>query len=175
MLSTFKFNILFFSTVISEEQKSLKSYVSSLCVLFFVCLFVFFSGCDDLTCEQDQADQQTDQGRQADAHEQGQGLHPPAGTATAGMAAAHTDGQSAGAGEGRGPTVCHHHGQQVLAPVFAGESAPACDDAGCIVCRVKDSRGKTKKKTMSRTTSAAAGAVEVGWVGGWGGLKPNNK
>lgn len=123
----------------------------------FVC---FFSCCDDLTWEQHQADQQPHKGLKADAHGQGQSLYPPAGTVAGGMAAAHADGQSAGAGERRSAAVHHHHRQQVLAAVLAGESAPARNDAGRIVYRAKESReGKEKKITE---TASAAGAVEVG-------------
>lgn len=52
---------------------------------------------------------------------------------TGGVAAAHADGQGAGAGESRRAAICHHDGQEILGPVLAGESAPACDNAGCVI------------------------------------------
>lgn len=66
------------------------------------------------------------------------------------MAAAHADGQSAGAGEGRSAAVRHHHRQQVLAAILAGEGAPACDDAGRIVCRAKEFERRESEKKKKR-------------------------
>ena len=85
------------------------------------------------TCERDQTDQEPEQCLQADPHGQGERLHPPGGTVSCRLAAAHADGQSAGAGQSRGAAVRHHHGQEVLGSILPGERAPACHDAGRVV------------------------------------------
>lgn len=90
-----------------------------------------------LTCDCGQADKQTQQQLEADPHREGQGLHPSCGAVACRLATTHADGQGAGAGEGRRAAVHHHHWQQVLDTVPAGESAPSCQDASCIICVVE--------------------------------------
>lgn len=85
------------------------------------------------TCERDQTDHEAQQCLHADPHRQSEGLHSTGGTVSSWLAAAHADGQSAGAGQGRGAAVGHHHGQQVLSAVLAGESTSAGHDASCVI------------------------------------------
>lgn len=86
-----------------------------------------------LTCKCNQADHKPYQGLQTDPHGQGEGLDSPCGTMAGRLAAAHTDGQSAGAGESWRAAICHHNRQKILGSILAGKSTPACHDAGSIV------------------------------------------
>lgn len=70
---------------------------------------------------------------------------------TSGLAAAHTDGQSVGAGESWRTAVRYHHRQDVLGPVLAGESTPACHDVGSVVWRLCQ-KGKVQCQANTKHT-----------------------